>query len=190
MEKLNKSTAQRLLEQTTTAPHLLQHALSVSVAMGAMAEFYGEDIEYWQAVGLLHDYDYEQFPDEHLSHTKEPLEAAGVDDDSIRAILSHGWELCSEVEPVSLLEKSLFAVDEMTGLISATAKMRPTGIADLEAKSVKKKFKDKSFAAKIDREVIIKGAEMLGIELGQLIELCITGMRPYAAELSLLGSDA
>ena len=190
MEKLNKSTAQKLIEQTTTEPHLLQHALSVSAAMGAVAEFYGEEVEYWQAIGLLHDYDYEQYPDEHLQHTKEPLEAAGVDEVSVRAIMSHGYGICSDVEPLTLMEKSLFAVDEITGLISATAKMRPAGISDLEAKSVKKKFKDKSFAAKIDREVITKGTEMLGIELGALIELCITGMRPYASELGLLGSEA
>ena len=188
MAKLDKSTARKLLETTTTQPHLLQHALAVSAAMGAMARHFGEDEEYWMAIGLLHDYDYEQHPDEHLKHTAEPLAAAGVDAEAVRAILAHGWPECTDVQPETNLEKSLFAVDELTGLISATAKMRPNGIADLEPKSVKKKFKDKHFAAKVDREIIGKGAEMLGMELGELITICIDGMKPYAAELDLLGT--
>jgi putative nucleotidyltransferase with HDIG domain len=188
MEKLIREKAKRLLAETTTEPHLLRHALAVSAAMGAMARHYGADEEYWMAVGLLHDYDYEQHPDEHLRHTAAPLAAAGVDDEAIRAIMAHGWGLCSDVEPQTELEKSLFAVDELTGLISATARMRPGGIADLEPKSVKKKFKDKAFAAKIDRGVIQKGAEMLGLELGEMIAICIEGMRPCAAALGLLGT--
>lgn len=187
MSRLNKETSRQLLSTTTKEPHLLQHALAVSSAMGAMAAHFGEDVEYWQAVGLLHDYDYEQYPAEHLRHTEGPLKAAGVDDESVRAILSHGWGLCTDVEPQTNMEKSLYAVDELTGLISATAKMRPGGIADLEPKSVKKKFKDKAFAAKIDRQVIARGAEMLGIDLGELIAICIEGMRPCAAELGLQG---
>ncbi len=189
MEKLTKDRAQALLETTTTEPHLLQHALAVSAAMGAMARHFGADADYWEAVGLLHDYDYQKFPEEHLRHTEDPLRSAGVDEEAIRAILAHGWGLCSDVEPETELEKSLYAVDELTGLISANAKMRPTGIADLGAKSVKKKFKDKAFAAKIDREVIQKGADMLGMELSGLITLCIDGMRPYAAELGIAGEN-
>ncbi len=188
MEKLTKDRAQALLETTTTEPHLLQHALAVSAAMGAMARHFGAGAAYWEAVGLLHDYDYQQFPEEHLQHTEEPLRTAGVDEEAIRAILAHGWGQCSSVEPKTDLEKSLYAVDELTGLISANAKMRPTGIADLAAKSVKKKFKDKAFAAKIDREVIQNGADMLGMELSELITLCIEGMRPYAAQLGIAGS--
>ena len=190
MTKLDKATARKLIGQTTSEPHLLQHALSVSAAMGAMAEHFGENKEYWEAVGLLHDYDYERHPDEHLKHTKKPLEDAGVDPKTVRAVLSHGWGICTDIEPLSLMEKSLYAVDELTGLISATAKMRPNGISDLEAKSVKKKFKDRAFAAKISREIIEAGAGMLDMELGALIELCIKGMRPHAAELGLLGSKA
>lgn len=189
MDKLTPQKSKELLETTTTQAHLLQHALAVSGAMAAMARHFGADEEYWQAIGLLHDYDYEQHPEEHLQHTAEPLAAAGVDGDAVRAIMAHGWGLCSDVEPQTELEKSLYAVDEMTGLISATARMRPNGIADLEPKSVKKKFKDKAFAAKIDREVIQKGADMLGMDLSQLITLCIEGMKPYAAELGLLGTD-
>lgn len=189
MGKLDKPTAQKLLETTTTQPHLLQHALAVSAAMGAMARHFGADTDYWEAVGLLHDYDYEQFPEEHLHHTEEPLRAAGVDEESIRAIMAHGWGLCTDAEPQTDLEKSLYAVDELTGLVSANAKMRPTGISDLTAKSVKKKFKDKAFAAKIDREVIQKGADMLGMDLSQLITIVIDGMRPYAKELDIAGSE-
>ncbi|MGD9559690.1 MAG: HD domain-containing protein [Oscillospiraceae bacterium] len=188
MDKLTQDKARALLETTTTEAHLLQHALAVSGAMAAMAAHYGEDVAYWQAIGLLHDYDYQQHPTEHLQHTAEPLAAAGVDGEAVRAILAHGWGLCSDVEPETTLEKSLYAVDELTGLISATARMRPNGIADLEPKSVKKKFKDKAFAAKVDRGVIQQGADMLGMDLAQLISLCVEGMKPYAAELGLLGT--
>lgn len=190
MPKPGKERAQELLNTTTRQTHLLQHALAVSAAMGAMARHFGQDEEYWQAIGILHDFDYEMHPDEHLRHTEAPLREAGVDDESIRAVLSHGWGNCTDIEPESLMEKSLYAVDELTGLISATAKMRPGGIADLEGKSVKKKFKDKSFAAKIDRGCIFRGAGMLEMDLSRLIEICIEGMRPYAAELGLLGTGA
>lgn len=185
MQKLNRETANTLLLSTTSQPHLLQHALAVSAAMGSMAQHFGEDEEYWAAVGLLHDYDYENYPKEHLQHTEEPLLKHGVDKEAIRAILAHGYGICTDVMPHTNMEKSLYAVDELTGLISANAKMRPSGISDLEPKSVKKKFKDKTFAAKIDRELIEKGAEMLGLELTQLIELCILGMRPFAKELGI-----
>lgn len=189
MAKLTKDTARQLLESTTTQPHLLQHALAVSAAMGAMGRHFNDtDPAYWEAVGLLHDYDYEQYPEEHLQHTAQPLADAGVDDEAIRAILAHGYGLCTDVKPETNLEKSLYAVDELTGLISATARMRPGGIGDLEAKSVRKKFKDKAFAAKIDREVIAGGADMLGLELTQLIELCIQGMQPYAEQLGIAGT--
>ena len=185
MPGLTMDTAQRLLRSTTTQPHLFEHALGVSAAMGAMARHFGADEAYWQAVGFLHDYDYEQYPEEHLQHTEQPLRAAGVDEESIRAILAHGWGLCSEVEPQTELEKSLFTVDELTGLIAANARMRPGGLSDLEPASVKKKFKDKKFAAKIDRAVIQKGCDMLGMELGQVIGLCIEGMRGQMDALGL-----
>ncbi len=186
--QLTGERARQLLEETTSEKHLLQHALAVSAAMGAMAKHFGEDEAYWRAVGLLHDYDYQQHPEEHLRHTEKPLIEAGVDAESVRAILSHGYGICSEVEPQSKMEKSLFAVDELTGLISATAKMRPGGISEMEVKSVKKKFKDKAFAAKIDRGVILQGVEMLGMELGDVMGICMEGMRPHAAELGLLGT--
>ncbi len=189
MDKLTPARAEELLKTTTTEAHLLQHALAVSGSMAAMARRFGEDEDYWRAVGLLHDYDYQQHPEEHLRHTAGPLAEAGVDEAAVRAIMAHGWGLCSDVEPITSLEKSLYAIDELTGLISATARMRPNGIADLEPKSVRKKFKDKAFAAKVDRELIQKGADMLGMELGELITLCIEGMKPIAAELGLLGTE-
>lgn len=185
MPQLTMERARELLASTTTESHLFEHAIGVSAAMGAMARHFGQDAAYWEAVGYLHDYDYEQFPEEHLRHTEQPLRDAGVDETAIRAILAHGWGLCSEVEPVTELEKSLFTVDELTGLIAATARMRPGGLSDLEASSVKKKFKDKRFAAKIDRAVITRGCEMLGMELSDVITVCIEGMRAHADELGL-----
>lgn len=185
MEKLTMARAQELLVATTTEKHLFEHAIAVSACMGAMAEHFGADRAYWQAVGYLHDYDFEQYPDEHLDHTEEPLRQAGVDEESIRAILAHGYTLRNTVEPVTDMEKSLFTVDELSGLIAATAKMRPGGITDLEASSVKKKFKDKRFAAKIDRALILKGCEMLGMELPEVITVCISGMREHAGELGI-----
>ena len=184
MSQLTMDTARQLLATTTTEAHLFEHAIGVSAAMGAMARHFGADEEYWTAVGYLHDYDYEQFPEEHLHHTAEPLRAAGVDEETIRAILAHGFGPCTDVEPVTDLEKSLFTVDELTGLGAATARMRPGGISDLEVSSVKKKFKDKRFAAKIDRAVIQQGCDMLGMDLSEVIGLCIEGMR---GEMDALG---
>ncbi len=188
MENLSLEKAKQLIATTTSEPHLLQHALAVSAAMGAMAQHFNQDSAYWQAVGMLHDYDYQQYPNEHLQHTETPLQQAGVNAEAIRAILCHGYGLCTDVKPETNLEKSLYAVDELTGLISATARMRPGGIATLEPKSVQKKFKDKAFAAKIDRAVIQNGANMLGLSLAELTTICINGMKPHAAELGLLGT--
>ena len=167
---------------------LLLHEKNVCYAMGAMAKHFGEDPEHWQAIGMLHDYDYEQYPEEHLQHTAEPLREAGVAEEDIRAILSHGYGICTDVEPVSNLERSLFAVDELTGIIQACARMRPNGITDLEVKSFMKKFKDKRFAAKCDRALILKGCELLGMELRDVAEICIGGMKEHAQELHLLGN--
>lgn len=190
MPVLTVERAQELLHVTTTQTHLRQHALAVSGAMGAMAQHMNEDVAHWEAVGLLHDYDYEQFPEEHLQHTEQPLRAAGVDEVSIRAILAHGWEFCNAVEPQSALEKSLYTLDALTGLVSATAKMRPNGISDLNAASVNKKFKDKSFAAGVNRAVITKGLAMLGMERAEAMSICIEGMRPHAEKLGLTGKGA
>ena len=190
MEKLTLSEAERLNASMVTEEHLLLHAKNVSYAMGAMAKHFGEDEEHWMAVGLLHDYDYEKYPEEHLRHTEAPLRSAGVPAEDVRAILSHGYGICTDVRPESDLEKSLYTVDELTGIIQACARMRPRGIEDLEVKSFMKKFKDKKFAAKCDRELILRGCEMLGMDVKEVAALCIEGMRPHAAELGIAGTEA
>jgi predicted hydrolase (HD superfamily) len=190
MEKLTLAEAVKLNDSMVTEEHLRIHALNVRYAMGAMAEYFGEDKEHWEAVGQLHDYDYEKYPEEHLQYTAQPRRDAGVDEEDIRAILSHGYGICSDVEPVSDLEKSLYTVDELTGIIQACARMRPNGIQDLEVKSFMKKFKDKRFAAKCDRELILNGCERLGMELKDVAEICIEGMKEHAEELQLTGSGA
>ena len=181
--------AKALNDTMITEEHLKIHALNVCYSMGAMAEHFGEDKEHWMAVGILHDYDYEKYPDEHLAHTKEPLLEAGVPEEDVRAILSHGYQICTDVEPVTNMEKSLYTIDELTGIIQACARMRPHGITDLEVKSFMKKFKDKRFAAKCNRELILKGCEMLGMELRDVAAICIEGMRGHAEEIGLAGTE-
>ena len=186
---LTLERARELNAMMVTEEHLLLHELNVCYAMGAMARHFGENEEHWQAIGMLHDYDYEKYPEEHLQHTAEPLRAAGIEEADIRAILSHGYGICSDVEPLSNLEKSLYTVDELTGIIQACARMRPNGIQDLEVKSFMKKFKDKRFAAKCNRELIQQGCAMLGMELRDVAEICIEGMKAHAEELQLLGTE-
>ena len=187
---LTLERARELNDTMVTEEHLIIHALNVCYAMGAMAEHFGEDKEHWQAIGILHDYDYEKYPEEHLKHTEQPLLDAGVDPEDVRAILSHGYGICTDVKPETNLEKSLYTVDELTGIIQACARMRPHGLTDLEVKSFMKKFKDKRFAAKCDRELILKGCEMLGMEVRDVAEICIAGMKEHAEELGLLGTEA
>ena len=187
---LTLQRAKELNATMVTEDHLILHALNVCYAMGAMAAHFGEDVEHWQAIGMLHDYDYEKYPDEHLQHTAEPLLAAGVEPEEVRAILSHGYGICTDVKPETELEKSLYTVDELTGIIQAAARMRPNGITDLELKSFMKKYKDKKFAAKCDRQLIQQGCEMLGMEVRDVAEICIRGMKEHAAELGLLGTGA
>lgn len=188
--KLTLERAKELNDSQVTERHLIIHAKNVMYAMGAMADHFGEDRERWMAVGYLHDFDYERFPEEHLQHTEKELLALGVDEEDVRAILSHGWGVCNDVRPETDLEKSLFAVDELTGIIQACARMRPHGITDLEVKSFMKKFKDRKFAAKCDRDLILKGCGLLGMEVRELAEICIEGMKPYAADIELLGTEA
>ncbi len=186
---LTLARATELNKTMNTQEHLLLHAKNVCYAMGAMARHFGEDVEHWQAVGMLHDYDYEKYPEEHLLHTEQPLLDAGVPVEDVRAILSHGYGICTDVKPETPLEKSLFTVDELTGIVQACARMRPNGIQDLEIKSFMKKFKDKRFAAKCDRELIQKGCEMLGMSVQEAAEICIAGMKEHADELGLLGTQ-
>lgn len=146
---------------------------------------YGEDRAFWSMVGLLHDIDFERWPDEHCKKAPELLQAAGVGDDMIHAICSHGWGLCSDIAPEHEMEKVLFACDELTGLIGAAIKMRPSkSVQDLEVSSLKKKFKDKKFAAGCSRDVIRQGAELLGWELEELMEKTILAMRSCEAKVN------
>ena len=186
---LTLDRAKELLNTTTTEDHLLLHAKNVSVAMGGMAKFFGENEEHWMAIGHLHDYDYEQHPEEHLKHTEKPLLDAGLTQEEVRAILAHGYGHCNDVQPVTTIEKALFTVDELTGIIQAAARMRPLGITDMEVSSFMKKFKDKKFAAKCDREVIRQGCQMLGLEVKEVAEICINAMKAHA-ELLQLGPKA
>ena len=182
---LTLEKAQELLASTTTQEHLILHAKNVMYAMGGLAGHFGEDEAHWKAIGYLHDYDYEQYPEAHLQHTAEPLREAGLEEEEIRAILAHGYGILNDVEPLSNLEKTLFTVDELTGIIQAAARMRPAGITDMEISSFMKKFKDKKFAAKCDRELIRKGCAMLGMEVKDVAAICIDAMKPVAAELQI-----
>lgn len=183
MSKLTLDKAKEILRKHTTEEHLFTHAAAVSAAMGAMAEHFGEDKEHWQAIGYLHDVDFEKFPDEHCGHVRELLEPEGISKEDIDTIISHGWGLTkSDVKPETDCQKSLFAVDELTGIVHAYSLMRPEKFEGMSVKSLKKKFKDKRFAAKCNREVITKGAEDLGIELETLMELCIKGMQEHAED--------
>lgn len=183
---LTLERAKELIATTTTQEHLILHAANVMAAMGGMAEHFGEDRAHWMAIGYLHDYDYEQHPDEHLQHTEQPLLSAGLEDWEVRAILAHGYGIINDVEPKTNLEKSLFTVDELTGIIQAAARMRPAGITDMEVSSFMKKFKDKKFAAKCDRELIKQGCAMLGMEVRDVAAVCIEAMKSHAEELCLL----
>ena len=170
--------ARELVMRYNKEPFHLQHAETVSKVMGEIAKRYDPDNEqFWAAVGMLHDIDFELWPEQHCVKANELLHELDVDEDVIHAVVSHGYGICSDVEPVKYMEKMLFAVDELTGLIGAAALMRPTGISDMEPKSVVKKFKDKKFAAGCSRDVIRKGAEMLGMELNELIALTLDAMR-------------
>lgn len=184
MSILTLERAKEILAKHTTEPHLFLHAAAVSAAMGAMADHFGADKEHWEAVGYLHDVDYEKYPDEHCHHVRELLEPEGIDEEDIRAILSHGWGITTdEAEPETDMEKSLFTVDELTGIVQAYALMRPEKMDGMALKSLKKKFKDKRFAAKCSRDIIQRGFAMLGMEPGEVMQCCIDGMMAHKEEL-------
>jgi len=173
-----RAEALALLKEYNKTDSLIKHALCVEGVMRYMARKKGEDENKWGIIGLVHDLDYERFPSEHCHKTEEILSAQGWPEEYVRAIISHGWGVCTDVEPVSEMEKALYAIDELTGLITAVALVRPSkSVMDLEAKSVKKKWKDKRFAAGVNRPIIEKGAEMLAVELTELITDVIMGMR-------------
>lgn len=172
-----REEAFELLKKYNKSESLINHALAVEAVMRHFAELFEEDVEKWGIIGLVHDLDYEMYPNKHCKKTKEILEEENWPEDYIRAIMSHGWEICTDVEPIEKMEKVLYTIDELTGLINATALMRPTGISDMKVKSVKKKWKDKSFAAGVNREIIEKGTEMLGMDLNEVIAETIEGMK-------------
>ena len=170
--------AEELVKQYNKEPFHIQHAETVSKVMGEFAREYDpENVDFWRTVGMLHDIDFELYPEQHCVKANEMLHELDIDEEVIHAVVSHGYGICADVEPVIYMEKVLFATDELTGLIGAVALMRPTGISDMEAKSVMKKFKDKKFAAGCSRDVIRRGAEMMGVELNELIAKTIIAMR-------------
>jgi len=178
-----------LLKEYNKNEGLIKHALAVEAVMRYCARKRGEDQEKWGVIGLVHDLDYEQFPQEHCQKSEQILRSLNWPDEYVRAVLSHGWGMRTDVEPKTDLEKVLFAVDELTGLVVATAVVRPSkSVMDMEVKSVKKKWKEKFFAAGVNRDVIEKGAAMLGVETGELIEDVIMGMREAADRIGLKGN--
>ena len=186
--KPSREEAFSLLKQYNKNEGLIKHALAVEATMRYCAKKRGEDEEKWGVIGLIHDLDYEQFPEQHCHKTEEILNSSGWPSEYIRAVMSHGWEICTDVEPQSEMEKILYTVDELTGLVAATALVRPSrSLMDMKVKSVKKKWKDKAFAAGVNRSVVEKGAGMLGIELDELIGDVIMGMRDVAEEIGLKG---
>ena len=183
-----REDALTLLRAYNQSESLIKHAFAVEGVMRYMARKYGEDEDVWGVVGLIHDLDYEQFPDQHCKKTEAILKENNWPEDLIRAVVSHGWGICSDVEPVTDMEKVLFAIDELSGLVATSPLVRPTkSVMDMKAKSVKKKWKDKRFAAGVDRSIIQKGADMLGVELGDLITDTIMGMRDVADAIGLKG---
>jgi predicted hydrolase (HD superfamily) len=186
--KPSRDAAFELFKNYNKSESLLKHALSVEGVMRYMAKKHGEDEEKWGIIGLIHDLDYEMYPEQHCIMTEKILEENSWPEEYIRAVLSHGWGLATHVEPVSTLEKTIYAMDELTGLVATSALVRPSkSVMDMEARSVKKKWNDKKFAAGVDRSVIEKGAEMLGVDLDELITDCIMGMRSVAKEIGLAG---
>ncbi len=175
-----------LLQEYNQNHALVVHGLAVEAIMRHFAAKAGEDVEYWGCVGLLHDVDYEKYPEEHCKKAVGILQGAGYDEAFIHAVISHGYGLVTDVEPQLYMEKVLYTVDELSGLINAAAILRPShSVMDLEVKSVKKKFKDKKFAAGVNREVILDGCQRLGAELDEVIGECIAGMRENHEALGL-----
>lgn len=182
---ITRDQAEKLFKKYNKSESLYHHALSVEAVMREYAKKLGEDEDYWGIVGFLHDIDWEMFPEEHCKKAPELLKEIDTPDDMIHAICSHGYGLVTDVKPEREMEKILYTVDELTGLVNATALMRPTKIEGMEVKSVKKKWKDKRFAAGVNREVIEKGAEMAGLDISDLIATTIIAMTKIAPEIGL-----
>ncbi len=186
-----REKALALLQEYNQSQALVAHGLAVEAIMRHYAQKAGEEnapegVEYWGCVGLLHDVDYEKYPEEHCKKAVEILQGAGYDEGFIHGVVCHGYGLVTDVEPERYMEKVLYTVDELSGLINATAIMRPSrSVMDLEVKSVKKKFKDKKFAAGVNREVVLDGCRRMGAELDEVINECILGMRENHEALGL-----
>ncbi len=179
-----------LLKEYNTNESLIKHALSVEAVMRYLAGKTGENPDKWGVIGLIHDLDYEMFPEQHCTKTREILEERGWPEDYVRAVVSHAWGICSDVKPESIMEKYLYAIDELTGLVTACVLVRPSrSLMDLKVKSVRKKWKTKHFAAGVNRAVIEKGAAMLGVEIPELIQDVIEGMRSAATDIGLDGES-
>ena len=185
----NREETFELLKKYNQSDSLIKHALAVEGVMRYIARKRGKDEEKWGGIGLIHDLDYEKFPEQHCKKTEEILRQNNWPEEYIRAVISHGWGICTDVKPESDMEKVLYAIDELTGLVVTSALVRPSkSVMDLKAKSVKKKWKEKRFAAGVDRSIIERGAEMLGVELTELITDTIMGMREVADEIGLRGN--
>ena len=186
----NMTQAMEILQEYNQNPALITHAKTVSGVMRHFAGRFGGDPEIWAAAGLLHDVDYEKWPEEHCVKALELFRNHGVDDDFARQLAAHGWDICIDIAPETDMAKVLYTIDELTGLITAAAIMRPSkSVMDLELKSVKKKYKTKSFAAGVDRAIIEKGCDMIGMTLDEVITECIMGMRECADEIGLRGEE-
>ncbi len=191
MDAPTREEAFALLTEYNRNDRLIKHGLAVEAVMRHMARKLGHDEEKWGVIGLVHDLDYGRYPEQHCAKTEEILRERGWPEEYVHAVLSHGWGICTDVEPEHEMEKVLYAIDELTGLIIAVALVRPSkSLMDLGVKSVTKKWKDKAFAAGADREIIQKGIDMLGVERSELIAEVIEGMKTVAVELGLDGSLA
>jgi predicted hydrolase (HD superfamily) len=192
MEKIpTREEAWKLFKKYNQTESLSKHALAVEAVMRYMARKHSGDEEKWGLIGLVHDLDWEKFPEIHCQKTEEILRSENWPEEYIRAVMSHGWGLVTDVKPESQLEKVLFTIDELTGLVTTSALVRPSkSVLDMGIKSVKKKWKDKRFAAGVDRGIIEKGVEMLGVELSEIINDTIMGMREVAEEIGLKGNPS
>ena len=186
--KPNREEALELLKKYNESESLVRHAFAVEGVMKYFAGHYEEDIEKWGVIGLIHDLDYEKYPEEHCRMTEAILRENNWPEDYIYSVISHGWGICSEAEPKHIMEKVLFTIDELTGLIAAAALMRPSrSLMDMELKSIKKKWKTRSFAAGVDRELVEKGAAMMGMEMDTVMTMTLEGMKTVAEEIGLKG---
>lgn len=185
-----REEAMALLREYNENEALIKHALAVEGVMRHFAGQYGEEEEKWGIIGLVHDLDYERYPEQHCRKSREILQERGWPEEYIHAVASHGWKICSDEEPVATMEKVLYTIDELTGLIAAAALVRPSkSIMDVKVKSVKKKWNTKGFAAGVDRSIIEEGARLLGMELDAVIAETLRGMQAVAESIGLKGNN-